>query len=63
MKTSFDWIVDNKDGISLALKIIAGGFAALKIATLGLNITMVTTAANDADAYELLKMLELPFAE
>ena len=30
---------------------------------LGLNITMVTTAANDADAYELLKMLELPFAE
>jgi len=30
---------------------------------LGLNITMVTTAKNDADAYELLKMLELPFAE
>ena len=30
---------------------------------LGLNITMVTTAENDADAYELLKMLELPFAE
>ena len=41
LKTSFDWIVDNKDGISLALKIIAGGFAALKIATLGLNITKI----------------------
>ncbi len=30
---------------------------------LGLNITMVTTANNDKDAFELLKMLELPFAE
>ena len=30
---------------------------------LGMNITMVTTATNDADAFELLKMLEIPFAD
>ena len=30
---------------------------------LGLNITMVTTARKDEDAFELLKMLEVPFAE
>lgn len=30
---------------------------------LGINITMVTTARTDAEAFELLKMLELPFAE
>jgi large subunit ribosomal protein L5 len=28
---------------------------------LGLNITMVTSAKTDADAKELLKMLEMPF--
>lgn len=30
---------------------------------LGLNITMVTTAGTDKEAFELLKMLEVPFAE
>ena len=30
---------------------------------LGVNITMVTTAKTDAEARELLRMLEVPFAE
>ena len=30
---------------------------------LGMNITMVTTAKCDQDAFELLKLLEVPFAE
>lgn len=30
---------------------------------LGINITMVTSAKTDAEARELLKMLEMPFAE
>ncbi len=30
---------------------------------LGVNITMVTSAKNDEQAYDLLKMLEVPFAE
>lgn len=30
---------------------------------LGVNLTMVTTAKTDAEAFELLKMLDVPFAE
>lgn len=30
---------------------------------LGVNLTMVTTAKTDEEAFELLKMLELPFAD
>jgi len=30
---------------------------------LGVNITMVTTAATDNEAFELLKLMEIPFAE
>ena len=30
---------------------------------LGINITMVTNANTNEEAYELLKMLEVPFAE
>ena len=30
---------------------------------LGINITMVTNANTNEEAYELLKMLEIPFAE
>ena len=29
---------------------------------IGVNITMVTTAKTDAEAFELLKMMEVPFA-
>jgi large subunit ribosomal protein L5 len=30
---------------------------------LGINITMVTNAKTNDEAYELLKMMEIPFAE
>ncbi len=30
---------------------------------LGVNVTMVTTAKTDAEAFELLKLMEMPFAE
>ena len=30
---------------------------------LGINITMVTNAKSNDEAYELLKMMEIPFAE
>jgi large subunit ribosomal protein L5 len=30
---------------------------------LGINITMVTTAKTNEEAFDLLKLLEMPFAE
>jgi len=42
LKGAFDWIIEKKDDLQIALGVITAGFAALKLATLGINIVKIT---------------------
>lgn len=43
VKQGLDWIVDHKDGIATALKVIAGGFGLLKLGELASNIGRIVS--------------------
>ena len=43
IKTSFEWISDNKDGVVTAIEAIAAAFAAIKVGTLATNIGRIVS--------------------
>ena len=43
IKEGFEWVIDHKDDVVTALKVIAGGFAILKLGELAANIGQIVT--------------------